>query len=166
MRRLVFASLFFNISRGFNFANRLPRDFPRGFIFTNLSFINALYILIFSWFVLQLVVCESRNSSPNFSIFQIAVTVWKVSKYEFISGPYFPVFGLNTEIYGINIHIHPYSKIRTRNNSVFGHFSRSDYLDIKDLILDWMPRGRSKGADIIKRFTFLCLFLYLAHVCL
>ena len=26
-------------------------------------------------------------------------TAWKVSKYEVISGPYFPVFGLNTEIY-------------------------------------------------------------------
>ena len=25
------------------------------------------------------------------------VTAWKVSKYEFISGPHFPVFGLNTE---------------------------------------------------------------------
>ena len=24
-------------------------------------------------------------------------TVWKVSKYGVISGPYFPVFGLNTE---------------------------------------------------------------------
>ena len=27
---------------------------------------------------------------------------WKVSKYGVISGPYFPVFGLNTEIYGVN----------------------------------------------------------------
>ena len=29
-------------------------------------------------------------------------TAWKVSKYGVISGPYFPVFGLNTEIYFIN----------------------------------------------------------------
>ena len=35
-----------------------------------------------------------------------------------ISGPYFSVFGLSTEIYGVH-------KIRTRNNSVFGHFLRS-----------------------------------------
>ena len=27
------------------------------------------------------------------------LTVWKVSKYRMFSGPYFPVFGLNTEIY-------------------------------------------------------------------
>ena len=28
-------------------------------------------------------------------------TVWKVSKYRAFSSPYFPVFGLNTEIYGV-----------------------------------------------------------------
>ena len=37
----------------------------------------------------------------------------KVSKYGVFSGPYFPVFGLNTEIY-------------SRSTSVFVHFSRSD----------------------------------------
>ena len=26
---------------------------------------------------------------------------WKVSKYGVFSGPYFPVVGLNTEIYGV-----------------------------------------------------------------
>ena len=40
-----------------------------------------------------------------------------------ISGPYFPVFGLNTEIYGVNLRIQSeYRKIQTRNNSVFEHF--------------------------------------------
>ena len=39
---------------------------------------------------------------------------------------YFLAFGLNMEIYGVNICIHSeYRKIRTRKNSVFGHFSRS-----------------------------------------
>ena len=42
-------------------------------------------------------------------------TAGKVSKYEVISGPYFPVF-IQSE----------YRKIRTRNNSVFGHISRSE----------------------------------------
>ena len=33
---------------------------------------------------------------------------------------------LNAEIYGVNLRIQSeYRKIRTRNNSVFGHFSRS-----------------------------------------
>ena len=56
----------------------------------------------------------------------ITGTARKVSKYGVISGPYFPVFGLNTEIYGVNLRVQSkYRKIPTRNNSVFGHFSRS-----------------------------------------
>ena len=56
-----------------------------------------------------------------------AITASKVSKYEVISGPFFPVFRLNTDIYGVNLHKQSeYSKIQTRNNSVFGHFSRSE----------------------------------------
>ena len=55
-------------------------------------------------------------------------TAWKVPKCEVISGPYFPVFGLNKEIYEVNLRIQSeYSKIRTRINSVFGHFSRSGF---------------------------------------
>ena len=30
---------------------------------------------------------------------------WKVSKYGYFSFPYIPVFGLNTEIYGVNLRI-------------------------------------------------------------
>ena len=41
-------------------------------------------------------------------------TPWKVPKYGVFSGPYFLVFGLNTEIYRV-----------IRKISVFGHFSRS-----------------------------------------
>ena len=32
-----------------------------------------------------------------------SLTAWKVSKYGVISGPYFPVFGLNTGKYGPEI---------------------------------------------------------------
>ena len=44
-----------------------------------------------------------QNCSRNY------VTAWKVSKYGFFSGPYFPVFGLNAEIYSksVNLRIHP-----------------------------------------------------------
>ena len=47
-----------------------------------------------------------------------------MSKYEVFSGPYFPVFKLNTEIYPVNTRIQKYRKIRARKNSVFGHCSR------------------------------------------
>ena len=54
------------------------------------------------------------------------LTALKLSKYGVFSGPYFPVFGLNTEIYGVNLRIQSeYRKMRTRKNSVFGHFSCS-----------------------------------------
>ena len=44
----------------------------------------------------------------------------EVSKYGVFSGPYFPVFGLNTDIYKENFRIQSECrKIRTRNNSVF-----------------------------------------------
>ena len=50
-----------------------------------------------------------------------------MSKYVVISGPYFPAFGLNTERYFVSLRIQSEcGKIRTRNNSVFGHFSRSE----------------------------------------
>ena len=42
------------------------------------------------------------------------------------SGLYFAAFGLNMEIYWVNLRIGTkYSKIWTRKNYVFGHFSRS-----------------------------------------
>ena len=47
-----------------------------------------------------------------------------MSKYGVFSGPYFLVFGLNTEIYSINSTQSKYRKIWTKKNSVFGHFSR------------------------------------------
>ena len=51
-----------------------------------------------------------------------------MSKYGVISGPYVPVFGLHTEIYSVNLCFQSkYRKIRTRNNSVLGHFVRSAF---------------------------------------
>ena len=56
----------------------------------------------------------------------IPITAWKVPKHGVISGPYFPVFGLDTERYGVSPRIQfKYRQIRTRNNSVLGHISRS-----------------------------------------
>ena len=49
-----------------------------------------------------------------------------MSKYGVISGPYFLAFGLNTKRYSVSLRIQSKcGKIRTRNNSVFGHFSHS-----------------------------------------
>ena len=61
-----------------------------------------------------------------FRLLSVCPTVWKVSRYGVFSGLYFLVFGLNTEIYVVNLHIQSeYGKIRTKKNFIFGHFSRS-----------------------------------------
>ena len=60
-------------------------------------------------------------------------TVWKVSKYGVISGPYFSAFGVNTERYEVSLRIHSEcGKIRTRNNSVFGHLFIC-------VVCEWLP---------------------------
>ena len=50
----------------------------------------------------------------------------KYPNMEFFSGPYFPIFRLNTEIYGVHLRTQSkYGQKLTRKNSVFGHFSPS-----------------------------------------
>ena len=53
---------------------------------------------------------------------------------EFFLGPYFPAFGLNTEISSVNLS--EYRKIWTRKNSVFWHFSRSVSLVLETLFYE------------------------------
>ena len=74
-------------------------------------------------------------------------TAWKVSKYGVFSGPFFveffPVSGLNTEIYGVNLRISSkYRKIRTRKNSVNAHFSCSGRR-LKLLLKIGAPNGKT-----------------------
>ena len=58
----------------------------------------------------------------------------KCPNTEFFSAPYFLVFGLNMEIYAVNIRIQfEYGRIRTRKTSVFGHFSHSKLVLITHL---------------------------------
>ena len=48
-------------------------------------------------------------------------------KYGIFYGPYFPIFELNMEKYSVSLRIQfECGKIRTRKNSVFGQFSRSE----------------------------------------
>ena len=43
---------------------------------------------------------------------------------EFFSGPYFPEFGLNTEIYSVNLRIQSEYRKNSEKKPTFGHFSR------------------------------------------
>ena len=66
-----------------------------------------------------------RNTFKG-NILRDIYAAWNLSKYGAISGPYFPAFGVNTERYFGSLRIQSeFWKIRTRKNSVFGHFSRS-----------------------------------------
>ena len=50
-------------------------------------------------------------------------TAWKVSKHGVFSGPYFPVCGLNIEIYSVKLRIQSvYRKIRTRKTPYLDTF--------------------------------------------
>ena len=62
----------------------------------------------------QYIVMDQKFSHvENVIICTVILTVWKVYKYEVCSGPYFPVFELNTEIYRVNLSIQSeYRKIR------------------------------------------------------
>ena len=84
-------------------------------------------------------------------------TVWKVSKYGVFAGPYFSVFGLNTESYGVNLRIqYEYGKTQIRRNSAFGHFSRSaGFSGIKQLEMLFVKQWRSK----FKPFSFTIFIL-------
>ena len=80
-------------------------------------------------------------------------TAWKVSKYGVVSGPYFPVFELNTEVDSVKLRIQSENrKIQTRNNSVFGHFSRSNlqsnknYKNTNDELLNQMTSDINSNA--------------------
>ena len=69
---------------------------------------------------------EKRDSISHKFDLSYDNTAWKVAKHGVFSGLCFPLFGLNTEIYSENLRIKSkYRKIRTRNNSVSEHFSRS-----------------------------------------
>ena len=63
-----------------------------------------------------------------------------MSKYRVFSDPYFHAFGLNMERYEVSLRIQfECGKIRTRKNSVFGHFSHSvSYVvDFRYLVVDF-----------------------------
>ena len=64
--------------------------------------------------------------------------------------PYFPVFGLNREIYFANLRIQcEYRKIRTRSSSIFGKVLRSDYIIMEiTRISSMLPKHCIKFARI------------------
>ena len=80
-----------------------------------------------------------------------------MSTYGVFSVPYFPVFGLNTEIYGVNLRIQSeYRKMQTRKNSVFGHFSRSETTmnKAKNFIKNFIKKTLVKKSIFLRKSAF------------
>ena len=69
---------------------------------------------VMTFFQIIFCICWWTNSVNG-----LRITAWKVSKYWVFSGPYFLAYGVSLRIQS------ECGKIRTRKNSVFGHFSRS-----------------------------------------
>ena len=94
--------------------------------------------------------------------YQMIATAWKVFKCEVFSGPYFPIFGLKIQS--------RYRKIRTRKNSVFGHFSGSGSL-WKELMAEldaWKGskyRSRPPGLYLGKSVLKICSKFTGEHPC-
>ena len=74
---------------------------------------------------------KKRNSQmplKNFDRFGVIHLLREKCPNTDFSGLYFPLFGLNTEIYSVNIRIpSEYGTIKTRKNSIFEHFSHSAF---------------------------------------
>ena len=90
-------------------------------------------------------------------------------KYGVNSGPYFPAFGLNTERYEVSLRIlSECRKIRTRNNSVFGHFSRTAKIGWKQFSVSFPSRNefgnsnqnlrKEQFSTLIKIFLAFCFW--------
>ena len=90
-------------------------------LFTSIFVIIYIHNIFHKKMTLIIVIRNDKNDNDDDDF-----TAWKACKYGVFSGPYFPVCGLNTEIYGVNLRVQSeHRKRQTRKNSVFGHFSRS-----------------------------------------
>ena len=103
-------------------------------------------------------ICMFLSHSKTAEIGKVYIA-WKVSKCGVFSSTYFPVFGLNTEIYTeIRIQFE-YWKIRTRKNSLLGPLS------VKFLMLCFPQKSNLIGR-ITKFFThdFLSAKVYFSEL--
>ena len=98
----------------------------RNFWQYNGAFLNIFHIWHESPFYLLIVISavfySTRDIEMGHSLLRTILTAWKASKYEVSSGPYFPVFGLNTD----------------QKKSVFGKFPRSDWKKISILLASFL----------------------------
>ena len=87
-------------------------------LFTSIFAIIYIHNIFHKKMTLIIVIRNDKNDNDGDDF-----TAWKASKYGVFSGPYFPVCGLNTEIYGVYLRVQSeYRKIRTRKNQFLDTF--------------------------------------------
>ena len=96
------------------------------FLFTFFAFLCSLLSSIKNEYIFGFNPTSSSLATSPVLSFILPTHCMKSVQTRVFYGPYFPVFGLNTEIYGVNLRIQSeYRKIRPSKNSAFGHFSSS-----------------------------------------
>ena len=93
-----------------------------------------------------------KNKYPNETPFKKDFTTWKVSVFEVFTVPCFLAFGLNTERYRVSLRIQSEcGKIRSRNISEYGYFSRSDLSKRRT----WSNRGSFISMETCKMSPYI-----------
>ena len=93
-----------------------------------------------------------KNKYPNETPFKKDFTTWKVSVFEVFTVPCFLAFGLNTERYGVSLHIQSEcGKMWTRKISEYGYFSCSDLSKRRT----WSNRGSFISMDTCKMSPYV-----------
>ena len=88
-----------------------------------------------------------------------------MSKYGVISGSYFPAVGLNTERYFVSLRIQSEcAKIPTKNNFVFGQFSRSEAREKWKLNFSQCVLFHMKTRVRLKYFVNNCMYNISAQI--
>ena len=87
---------------------------------------------------------------------------WNVPEFTVFSGPYFPAFGLSTEIYFVNIRIQSKcGNIRTRENSESRHFSHIVLLRLKKKVIHNSLSRHQENNSFLQKLKGVHIFLIL-----
>ena len=94
-------------------------------------------------------------------------TAWKESKYRVFSGPYFSIFRLNTEIYGVNLPIQfKHGKILTRKNPILETFCIVEIFDSflihERISLNPWPSNFGSSQNGLLGWTFFFIYVIFA----
>ena len=100
----------------------------------------------------------TKSHSTQGCLIYMTDIAWKVSIYGVFCGLYFPMFGLNKEIYSVNLRIQSeYKKIRTRKNFIFGYFwCNVRIAKIHEVKVDMLGQKSWTSQRSLKHWTIIC----------